>query len=130
MNYVLYYIPLYGAFLILWGYLKSRELNDGKEKTFWNKTLIRISSWAGIAGGMLTILGIMHTMIINLGRSIAIHQFNHSATWLVTAIGGITALVSLLIYFKTKKIWPELIISIASFIEILVCFMVIGFFSR
>ncbi len=130
MTYILYYVPLYGALLILWGYLNSRSLNQTQEISWWSKTLIRFSSWAGILGGLLTILGIMHTMIINLGRSVAIHQFNHSATWFVLFIGALAGLVSLLFYLKTKKTWPELIIAIASILEVIFCFMIIGYFSR
>ncbi len=131
MIYVLYYVPLYGALLILWGYLNSKELNKPQELlSWWNKLLIRISSGAGIVGGLLTILGIIHTMIINLGRSIAIHEFNHSATWIVLLIGAMAGLISFVFYWKSKKIWPELIIAVASLIEVIACFMIIGFFSR
>ncbi|GIV44472.1 MAG: hypothetical protein KatS3mg035_1595 [Bacteroidia bacterium] len=130
MTYILYYVPLYGALLILWGYLNSRFLNQAQEISWWNKILIRISSWSGILGGLLTILGIMHTMIINLGRSVAIHEFNHSATWFVLLIGAIAGLFAFLFYLKNKKIWPELIIAIASIIEVIFCFLIIGYFSR
>jgi EamA domain-containing membrane protein RarD len=92
--------------------------------------LIKLSSGAGMLGGIITILGIMHTLIINLGKSIAIHEFDHSATWLVLMVGVFTSLVSFLLYLKSKKIWPELVIGVLSIIEVIVCFMIIGFFSR
>lgn len=130
MTYVLYYVPLYGVLLILWGYLNSKSLNPNQEISWWNKTLIKISSWAGILGGLLTILGIMHTMIINLGRSVAIHEFDHSSTWFILIIGAIAGLISVLFYLKNKKIWPELIIAVASTLEVIFCFMIIGYFSR
>jgi len=130
MKLVLYYVPIYGAALVLWGYLNLRSLNQKNELTWWNKMLIKLSSGAGMLGGIITILGIMHTLIINLGKSIAIHKFDHSATWLVLMVGAFTSLVSFLLYLKSKKIWPELVIGVLSIIEVIVCFMIIGFFSR
>jgi hypothetical protein len=127
---VLYYVPIYGAFLILWGYLNSRGLSKSENLTWWNKTLIRISSFSGFLGGLITILGIMHTLIINLGKSIAIHEFNHSATWVVLGVGAFAALISLVFYLKTRKFWPELLITILSILEVVACFMIIGYFSR
>jgi bacteriorhodopsin len=105
-------------------------LNQVQEISWWNKILIRMSSWSGILGGLFSIIGIMHTMIINLGRSVAIHEFDHSSTWLVLLIGVIAGLFAFLFYLKNKKIWPELIIAIASIIEIIACLLIIGYFSR
>lgn len=127
---MLYYVPLYGSLLILWGYLNSKSLKNQPEISWWSKTITQISSGAGILGGILTILGIMHTMVINLGRNVAIHEFDHTSTWIVLLIGALAGLISFLVYWKSKKVWPELIIAIASLLEVLTCLMIIGYFSR
>lgn len=131
MNYMLYYVPLYGSLLILWGYLNSRPLkNPAQEISWWSKMFTKLSSGAGILGGILTILGIMHTMIINLGRNVAIHEFDHSSTWFVLLIGALVGLIAFLFYIKSRKIWPEFVIAVASLIQVIVCLMIIGYFSR
>lgn len=127
---LLYYVPLYGSLLILWGYLNLRQTEKLTDIGAFRKFLSKMSSWLGILGGFSTIIGIMHTMIVNLGRSVAIHEFNHQSTWLVLAIGALVGLISFLYYLKTKKLWPELLIAILSGIEVFVCLMIIGYFSR
>ncbi|MFN7015144.1 MAG: hypothetical protein ACK4ON_12830 [Bacteroidia bacterium] len=129
MKALLYFVPFYGAVLMLWGYLAYRRLSES-EITLGTKMTNWISVIAGFGGGLLTIFGIMHTMITNLGRSIAIHDFDHSSTWMVLIIGGVAALFSFLFWLKTRKTWPELIIGIMSIIEVFVCFLIMGYYSR
>lgn len=86
----------------------------------WLKNERKYAIWVGLLFVLGLEAGTRMFLTDNLGHNVALHAFDFTGIFIVMGTATLLALTSLIIWFRTKKVMPWLIITILAALQVLV----------
>jgi hypothetical protein len=95
----------------------------------WLKNERKYAFWIGLALALGLEGGTRHFLTMNLGRNIGIHSFDFTGIYIVMAVSALITVISLIVWLRTKKLMPWLIVAALAGLQILISILVMSSFS-
>ncbi len=117
--------------MIIFGALNLMKVNsplkEGEERGFMTKSLMWTNAVLGIGLGILSVFFLFQFAITNANHE---YSYQKAGLYNIMYLAIITSITSLLFWYKTRKIWPEMVIGLISIIQVVIILMLTIYFAR